>query len=68
MKNRTLVLGASLKPNRYSNLAKHKLVNYEVDVVAYGLKEGEISGIIIDTELKFYEDIGTVTHYINPQR
>ena len=44
------------------------MVNYEVDVVAYGLKEGEVFGVIINTVLKFYKDIDTVTLYLNPKR
>lgn len=35
------------------------------EVVAYGLKEGEISGIQIDTELIEYSDIHTITLYLN---
>ena len=66
MKNKTLVLGASIKLNRYSNLAIHKLVNHEIDVVAYGLKEGKVAGINIDTVLNSYKDIDTVSLYIKP--
>lgn len=68
MSKKTLVLGASLKPHRYSNIAIHRLVDYNHDVVAYGMRIGEVSGISIDTELKFYEDIDTVTLYLNPER
>jgi len=68
MKHKTLVLGASLKPYRYSNMAIHKLVNLGNKVMAFGLKEGEVSGITIDTELKLYENIDTVSLYLNPNR
>ena len=68
MKKKTLVLGASLKPNRYSNYAIQRLVANEFEVVAFGLKKGEISGIQLDTELLPYKGLHTVTLYLNPKR
>jgi predicted CoA-binding protein len=67
MTKKTLVLGASLKPERYSNMAIHKLINFNHEVKAFGLKEGEVAGVPIDTELKSYKDVDTVTLYLNPQ-
>ncbi len=64
----TLVLGVSLNPDRYSNMAVKRLVNNGLEVVAYGLKEGEVSEININTDLKHYQDIDTVTIYLNPKR
>jgi len=68
MKKKTLVLGASLKPNRYSNYAIHKLVNKDIAVVAIGLKKGIVAGVEIQTELVTGNDIDTVTLYLNPKR
>lgn len=68
MKKKTLVLGASLKPERYSNIAINRLVNYNHEVKAFGLKAGEVNGITIDTKLIPYKDINTVTLYLNPKR
>ncbi|MCH7525756.1 MAG: CoA-binding protein [Bacteroidetes bacterium] len=68
MYKKTLVLGASLNPDRYSNMAIERLVNNGLEVVAYGLKEGEVSGININTDLKHCQDIDTVTIYVNPKR
>ncbi|MGB1017799.1 MAG: CoA-binding protein [Chitinophagales bacterium] len=69
MKNfKTLVLGASLKEDRYSNKAVRKLVNNNIETVAFGLKAGEISGIEINTQLKAFDNIHTVTLYLNPKR
>ncbi len=68
MSKKTLVIGASLKPNRYSNIALRKLVNYNHEVVAFGMKAGEEAGVVIDTELKDYEAIDTITLYLNPKR
>lgn len=68
MKKKTLVFGASTNPQRYSYLALNELVNKRHDVVAYGIKKGTVAGIEIDTELKNYDGIDTVTLYLNPQR
>lgn len=64
----TLVLGASLNSDRYSNMAMHRLSENSIDVKAFGLKKGTVSGIEIDTDLVSYRDIHTVTLYINPKR
>jgi len=68
MSKKTLVLGASLKPIRYSNIAVNKLRTYAHEVVAFGLREGIIADVNIDTELKPYKDLDTVTLYLNPVR
>lgn len=68
MNKKTLVLGASLKPNRYSNYAIQRLVANNVAVVAFGLRAGEVAGIKIDTALLPYQNIDTVTLYLNPKR
>ncbi|WP_194768031.1 CoA-binding protein [Tamlana sp. I1] len=65
MNKKTLVLGVSLKPDRYSYLAVQRLAQ-KVEVVAFGLKAGQISNVNIETELFPYEDIHTVTLYLNP--
>ena len=63
-----MVFGASLKEKRYSNIAIQKLINYNHEVVAYGLRNGKVAEVIIDTELKEYTDIDTITLYMNPER
>lgn len=68
MTKKTLVLGASLNPQRYSNISIHRLVTYNHEVVAFGLKEGEVAGINIDTNLMPYKNVNTVTLYLNPER
>lgn len=49
MSKKTLVLGASLKSQRYSNFVIHKLVEKGHDTVAFGLKQGTVAGVFIDT-------------------
>ncbi|WP_323789393.1 CoA-binding protein [Psychroserpens sp.] len=68
MNKKTLVIGASLKPQRYSNIAIKKLVNHNYEVVAFGLREGSVSGVEIETKLMPYNDVHTVTLYLNPER
>lgn len=65
---KTLVLGASLKEDRYSNKAVKSLAAHQIETVAFGLKAGVVSGVSIDTSLVDYENIHTVTLYLNPQR
>jgi len=68
MNKKTLVIGASTKPSRYSNIAIKKLRSYNHDTVAFGMREGIVHGVVIDTELKQYQSIDTVTLYLNPKR
>ena len=66
MNKKTLVLGASLNPSRYSNFAIQKLVAHGHEVVAIGNKKGEIAGIGIKTEKSPFDNLDTVTLYLNP--
>lgn len=68
MKKKTLVIGASLKTDRYSNIAIRRLRNNSHEVKAFGLREGIVNDVSIDTELLPYEGIDTVTLYLNPKR
>ena len=67
MKN-TLVFGVSLKPNRYSNIAIHRLVDKGITTQAFGLRNGTVKGVEISTSLDGFQDIHTITLYINPIR
>ncbi len=64
-KKKTLVIGASENPARYSNLAINKLTYHQHSVVAIGRKKGMVAGILIETEKKSFADIDTVTLYLN---
>ncbi len=67
MKQRkTLVLGASTNPSRYSYMAITRLRSFGQPVVAVGRKEGEVDDVSITTELKPFENIDTITLYLNP--
>lgn len=65
---KTIVLGASVKEERYSNQAIRMLREYGHEVVAHGLRKGQVLDVEIETELIPYSDIDTVTVYLNPQR
>ncbi len=67
-KKKTLVLGASENPERYSNLAIKRLINYQHPVLAIGKKEGNVAGVQIETEKKPFSNVDTVTLYLNPTR
>ncbi len=68
MKNVTLVIGASLNPNRYSNIAIKRLADKEFTVVAIGLRKGKVGIVEIETQQKAYKNINSVTLYLNPKR
>jgi len=67
-KKKTLVIGASQNPSRYSYLAVQKLNAHQHPVVAIGLRKGVVGGTEIETEKKPFDDIDTVTLYLNPTR
>ena len=64
---KTLVLGASPNPNRYSYTAVRRLLQNGHEVVPVGIKPGKIDDTEILTELTDIEGIDTVTLYINPR-
>lgn len=66
IKKKTLVLGASPNPARYSYLAVQRLNANEHPVVALGIKKGSIGTTVIETEKTPFNDIDTVTLYLNP--
>jgi predicted CoA-binding protein len=68
MKKKTLVLGASMNPGRYSNIAIKRLVSNNQPTVAVGLKTGEVAGVTITNQPEDFLDIDTVTLYMNAQR
>ena len=63
---KTLVLGASENPARYSFEAVTRLRKYGHEVVAVGRKAAVVAGVQIETEPLVVNDIDTVTLYLNP--
>lgn len=69
MKNKkTLVLGASTKPDRYAYKAITMLVEKGHSVLAIGQNACEVAGIKIQTKAIPLKNIDTVTLYLNPAR
>ena len=64
---KTIVLGASTNPSRYSNMAVKKLLNYGHEVVPVGIKKGAIEGIEIIPAEGGVDGVDTVTLYLGPQ-
>ena len=62
---KTLVLGASANPSRYSNLAVNRLVAKGHNVTAIGRRAGKIGNVDITTEQKEIQNLDTVTLYLN---
>jgi predicted CoA-binding protein len=64
---KTLVIGASTNPERYSYMAVKKLLKYEYPVCAIGLRDGEIDGVKIERPGTEFENVHTVTMYVGPR-
>jgi predicted CoA-binding protein len=62
---KTLVIGASTNPERYSYLAITKLLLHQHPVVALGNKKGSIQNVVIENDMVHFNNIHTVTLYIN---
>lgn len=63
----TLVIGASSKPERYSNAAVRLLQQYGHQVIPIAKRAGFINGLPIRTDFPTDEKIHTVTLYIGPK-
>ena len=68
MKKKTLVIGGSPKPERYSNQAIRKLLSFNYQVESIGLRESNVGTISIITGMPDIDDVHTVTMYIGPSR
>ncbi len=64
-KKKTLVLGASENPSRYSYLAINRLKGHQHPVVAIGKRRGMVAGVQIEKEKILLQDIDTITLYLN---
>lgn len=65
MQKKTLVLGASPNPERYSYLAVERLQSYGHPVIAVGKKTGIIGAVHIKFQIPASNDIHTITLYLN---
>ncbi|MDV7187165.1 CoA-binding protein [Lutibacter sp. TH_r2] len=65
MNKKTLVIGASENPNRYSNIAIKRLREKGIDVVAFAKRNGKVEDVTIETELLNFKNVDTVTLYLS---
>jgi uncharacterized protein len=68
MSKKTLVIGASSNPGRYSYKAVHMLVTRKHDTIPLGNKEGMIAGVKILHGFPEIQNVHTVTMYLNAHR
>lgn len=64
---KTLVIGASENPERYSNKAANRLMEKGYKVKLIGNKIGRIGTENIQTGMPNFKNINTVTLYLGPQ-
>lgn len=67
MEKKTLVIGASDNPARYSYLAINKLKTHGHPVVAIGRQKMKVNGLDVETEPMPVPNLDTVTLYIKPE-
>lgn len=66
-KKKTLILGASTNPERYSYKAAHRLTSAGHPIVNIGIKTGEVAGEPIQKVGEPMNDIDTITLYVGPR-
>ena len=64
---KTVVIGASVNPSRYSNIAVRNLKQHGYEVIAVGLREGDIDGVKIHDDRPVVADVDTVSLYVGPK-
>ncbi len=62
---KTLIIGASNNPNRYSYKAAHQLTQNGYEIIPFGVKRGEVAGEKIENEWNSNWEVDTVTMYVN---
>jgi len=63
---KTLIIGVSPDPSRYSYKAAHMLKRFNHDIVNVGIKKGDVAGVEIEKPGEIHQDIDTITLYIGP--
>jgi len=67
-KQKVIVIGASPNPRRYSYMAVKLLKRKGFYPIAIGIRKGEIDGIKIHKQTPVFNDVHTITLYINASR
>ena len=64
---KTLVIGASVNPNRYSYKVVLKLLDSGIKVIPMGINQGNIADLVIVRPFEKQKNIHTVSIYIKPE-
>ncbi|MFP5042894.1 CoA-binding protein [Parasediminibacterium sp. JCM 36343] len=67
MSKKTIVIGASANPERYSYLAIEKLNSHQHEVVAISKKNGHAGDVEIVSGMPSITGVDTITIYLNAQ-
>jgi predicted CoA-binding protein len=67
-KIKTVVIGASPNPVRFSYKAVKSLLRHEMEVIPVGFRSGDIEDVEIITGMPEIEDVHTVSLYIGSSR
>lgn len=62
---KTLVIGASPKPDRYAYKAVEKLTAFQHEVIALGNRKGKIGDVNIETEQLPIDNLHSITLYLS---
>ena len=65
---KTLVIGASINPERYAYKAIQLLVKHEIEVVPMGVKPGFVANLLIVSPLIVQINIHTITLYLGASK
>ncbi len=68
MIKKTIVIGASDNPSRYSYKAVHALLNHGHDVIPVGIKNAEVAGMSILKGFPVFDNVHTVTLYVGKSK
>ncbi|MDM8161940.1 CoA-binding protein [Labilibaculum sp. K2S] len=64
---KTVVIGASLNEERYSNQCVRLLREHDIETIAVGNKEGKISDVEINVGRPYERKVETVAVYLSPK-
>jgi len=68
VKFKTLVIGASINPERYSYKAIHLLVKHKIEVIPMGIKPGLVANLPIVSRFIVQNNIHTITLYLEASK
>ena len=68
VKFKTLLIGASINPERYAHKAIHLLLKHEIEVVPMGIRPGLVANLSIVSPFIAQVNIHTITLYIGASK